>query len=110
MKVSHVHLSFTDLKAAIQWMKQIMGLNPGYQNDGMAVFAFANASFIFDQGDSDSNVTIALSSEDCEKDFTSFQEKGADVLESPSAQPWGVKTAYFKGPGAVVFEIEEILG
>lgn len=109
MKVSHVHLSFLDLKTANQWMKTILDKDPGYQNDGMAVFSFENVDCVFDQGDSDTEVTIALASVNCENDFKVLSNKGAVTIEVPTAQPWGVKTAYLKGPGKVIFEIEEPL-
>lgn len=33
-------------------------------------------------------------------------ERGAAVLEPPTNKAWGVRTAYFKGPGELKFEIE----
>lgn len=109
MKVSHIHLSFTDLKNAIGWMKKHLNKEPGYQNEGMAVFSFENIEYVFDQGESNTGVTIALASNNCECDFKNLSKHGAEVIEQPMAQPWGVKTAYLKGPGEVVFEIEEAL-
>ena len=109
MKISHVHLSFLDLKSAIQWMKVLLNKEPGYQNDGMAVFSFENIDYVFDNGNSDTEVTIALVSKNCESDFQSLSQRGVETVELPTAQPWGVKTAYLKGPGKVTFEIEESL-
>lgn len=107
MKISHVHLSFTDLKGAIQWMKAILSKEPGYQNDGMAVFSFENIDCVFDKGDSNTEVTLALASNNCESDFQTLTQRGVIVIDPPTSQPWGVKTAYIQGPGKVVFEIEE---
>lgn len=109
MKISHIHLSFVDLKNAVQWMKKILLKDPGYQNDNMAVFSFENLEYVFDQGEKNTDVTIALGSINCEVDFKTLSTRGAATIELPSTQPWGVKTAYIKGPGAVVFEVEEVL-
>lgn len=90
MKVSHVHLSFLDLKGAVQWMKAVLAKDPGYQNDGMAVFSFEYIDYVFDKGDLDTEVTIAFASKDCENDFKSLSQKGAVTIEPPTAQAWGV--------------------
>jgi predicted enzyme related to lactoylglutathione lyase len=109
MKVSHIHLSFLDLKNAIGWMKQVLNKEPSYQNEGMAVFSFENIDYVFDQGEVDTEITIAFASANCEDDFQKLNEHGAEVVELPTTQPWGVKTAYLKGPGKLTFEVEESL-
>ncbi|MEK7356410.1 MAG: VOC family protein [Bdellovibrionota bacterium] len=109
MKTAHIHLSLSNLPAAIDWMKSTLDMNPTYQNPGMAVFAFENVTYVFDASDTDSAVTIAIDSDDCEKSTTEVRDRGARILEEPQAQPWGVKTAYFAGPGQITFEFEESL-
>ncbi len=97
MKVSHVHLLFTDLAAAIGWMRKSFIDRSTYQNEGMAVFAFENISYVFDKSDVNSEATVALASDDCAGDFALLSSRGGVVLENPTTQPWGVKTAYLQG-------------
>ena len=109
MKLGHVHIQFKDLQSAVRWMKEVAGLAPAYQNPRMAVFAWENSSLIFDQSEEDSAVTIAFDSDDCRRDFSMFESRGAETVEAPADQPWGVRAAYLKGPGATTIEIEQAL-
>ena len=54
-------------------------------------------------------LTLALASQNCDEDFSVMKRNGAAVLEAPKNQPWGVRTAYFQGPGRLIVEIEEAL-
>lgn len=107
MKVSHLHLGFTNLANAVQWMQQVLQADPFYQNDRMAAFAFENIEYVFDLSDSEIETTMAFACDDCEKKFQELVAKGAIVIEVPAEQPWGVKTAYLQGPGKVIIELEE---
>jgi hypothetical protein len=45
-------------------------------------------------------------SDNGDRDFKAVVERGAVVLEPPTDKEWGVRTANFKGPGELKFEIE----
>lgn len=109
MNLGHLHIGFQDLAASIQWMEQVLGKKPAYQNPNMAVFPFEHMSFIFDRSEEDAVVTIAFDSKDCDADFASLIANKAEVLEKPADQPWGVRVAYLKGPGKTTIEIEQPL-
>ena len=109
MKFGHLHIQFQNLDNAVRWMKTVLEVEPVYANAGMAVFQFEHTSLIFDKADTDSAVTIAFDSEDCEKDFARLQSRGAVVTEAPTKQPWGVMAAYFQGPGKAFLELEQML-
>lgn len=112
MKMSHIHVQVRDLKSTITWLERALGVHPDFQNERMASVRFGAGGVIFDASDVDSLVTIALASQDCQADFDRVVSHGGnqiEVLEPPTKQPWGVIAAFLKGPGAVTFEIEQVL-
>lgn len=109
MEIGHMHFGFKDFEGSVTWMKSMLDKEPGYRNQNMASFDFENSSLVFDQSENDAVATLALRSADCDRDFLKMKARGAEVLESPTDQPWGVRTAYFQGPGAIIIEIEQPL-
>jgi hypothetical protein len=109
MNLGHLHIGFKDLAASIQWMEQVLGKKPAYQNQNMAVFPFEHMSLLFDRSDEDAVVTVAFDSKNCDADFATLIGKNAKVLENPADQPWGVRVAYLQGPGKTTIEIEQPL-
>ena len=106
MILNHVHLQVRDLKAAVDWLETIFQMKPGYQDARMATFSFDPFILIFDAAAEDALATVGFQSDDCDRDFRPLVERGAVVLEPPTNKAWGIRTAYFKGPGALKFEIE----
>src|SRR5215467_4245172 len=106
MILNHIHLRVRDLSAAVTWFKKIMQTRPEFRNESMATFPFDSFTLILDQAMEDVSATVGFESDDCDRDFQAVVERGALVLEPPINKPWGVRTAYFKGPGALKFEIE----
>ena len=106
MILNHVHLPVRDLSATVVWFEQIMQLRPGFRNERMATFSLDPLTLIFDQSAEDVLATIGFQSENCDSDFHAVVERGAVVLEGPTNKDWGVRTAYFKGPGGLKCEIE----
>ena len=106
MTLNHIHLRVRDLNSAVAWFEKIMQLAPGFRNDRMATFSFNSMTLIFDHAHDDVSATVGFESDDCDRDFQTVLDRGAVALEPPSNKPWGVRTAYFKGPGELKFEIE----
>jgi len=106
MVLNHIHLQVRDLHAAVAWFKTILQVHPGFQNERMATFSFSSLTLIFDAASLDVPVTVGFESDDCDRDFRTVIERGAVALEPPTDKAWGVRTAYFKGPGELKFEIE----
>ena len=106
MVLNHIHLQVRDLKAAVAWFETILQLHPGFQNERMATYSFNSLTLIFDAASHDVSVTVGFESDDCDRDFRAVVERGAVALEPPTNKDWGVRTAYFKGPGELKFEIE----
>ena len=72
----------------------------------MGTFIFNSMTLIFDAADDDVAATVGFESNDCDRDFQTVIGRGAIALEPPTDKDWGVRTAYFKGPGELKFEIE----
>ena len=106
MTLNHIHLRVRDLAATISWFQTVMRVQPGFRNERMATFDFPSMTLIFDAASEDVSATIGFESKDCDNDFREVLERGAVALEPPTNKEWGVRTAYFKGPGELRFEIE----
>jgi hypothetical protein len=68
--------------------------------------SFNSLTLIFDAAKEDVSATVGFESDDCDRDFRTVVERGAITLEPPTNKAWGVRAAYFKGPGELKFEIE----
>jgi uncharacterized glyoxalase superfamily protein PhnB len=75
----------------------------------MAVVPFGALTVIFDQSDKDTCATLGFESAHCDADYNTVVERGAVPLEPPADRAWGARSAYLRGPGAVTFEIEQLL-
>ena len=106
MILNHIHLQVRDLNAAVVWFETVLQVQPGFRNERLATFAFGSMTLIFDTADNDVAATVGFESVDCDRDFRAVVERGAVALEPPTNKPWGVRTAYFRGPGELKFEIE----
>lgn len=109
MKGSHVHLGVKDLPAALQWLDRVWQLRPTFQNERMATLPFGELTIILDASAADTAATVGFDSQDCDADFQAVRSRGGIVFEEPKDRPWGVRSAYIKGPGALKFEIEQAL-
>ena len=106
MILNHIHLQVRDLNATVVWFDTILQIKPGFRNERMATFSLESMTLIFDAANQDVLATVGFESDDCDRDFQTVVKRGAIALEAPTNKEWGVRTAYFKGPGALKFEIE----
>ena len=109
MKAGHIHLNVKDLPAAVKWLREILRVEPTYQDDRMASIPFEEMAIILDVAPADSVATFGFESKNCDADFQEMRSRGAVVLQEPKDQPWGARSAYLQGPGAIRFEIEQML-
>jgi catechol 2,3-dioxygenase-like lactoylglutathione lyase family enzyme len=106
MTLNHVHFQVQDLRAAVDWFTTVLEVRPGFENDRIATFIFGAVTVIIDADPADSPATLGFGSDDCDRDFQIVVRRGAVSIEAPVDKEWGVRTAYFKGPGALKCEIE----
>jgi hypothetical protein len=104
MTLNHVHLQVRDLPAAVHWFAFVLELKPGFQKERIATFIFGVMPIIIDAGPVDSPATLGFESDDCDRDFEMVVSRGAVSIEAPVNKEWGVRTAYFKGPGKCEIE------
>jgi catechol 2,3-dioxygenase-like lactoylglutathione lyase family enzyme len=106
MKLNHVHFQVRDLQAAVDWFGRILEVQPGFLNERIATFSLGAMTIIVDAASADAPGTLVFESDDCDADFQAVVDRGAVALEAPANKEWGVRTAYFRGPGALKCEIE----
>ena len=94
------------LPAAVDWFALVLELKPGFQNERIATFIFAAMTIIINAGPVDTPATLGFESDDCDRDFGMVVSRGAVSVETPLNKEWGVRTAFFKGPGEIKCEIE----
>jgi len=109
MKGSHVHLGVKDVTAALQWLDKVWQVRPTFQSARLATLPFGTMTLILDASTNDAAATIGFESEDCDADVRAVEARGGVVLEKPTDRPYGVRSAYIQGPGALKFEIEQML-
>lgn len=109
MTGSHVHLGVKDLAAAVRWLDTVWHVQPTFQNERLATVPFGVLTLILDAATADSIATLGFESENCDADVRAIEARGGVVLERPTDRPFGVRSAYIQGPGALRFEIEQRL-
>jgi len=110
MELIHFHIGIKDLPAAIVWFNEKAGLDPIFQNEKLACFKFGPITTVLDQSSDDHECTLAFETANCNDEYNRFLQSGAETISSPSSKPWGVFSAYIKGPGNITIELEEING
>jgi catechol 2,3-dioxygenase-like lactoylglutathione lyase family enzyme len=109
MKGTHIHLGVKDLRAALGWLETVWQLRPVYQDERMASLPFGELAIVLDASAADTSATVGFESENCDEDFRTVVARGGVALEEPADRPWGVRSAYVQGPGALTFQIEQPL-
>ena len=106
LEMDHIHLGVTDIASALAWFERVLEWRPTYQDGRMAVLAPKPITIILDQAASDAVATLSFRSTDVDKDYTRLVGRGAVSLGVPADRPYGVRSAYLKGPGSLKIELE----
>jgi uncharacterized glyoxalase superfamily protein PhnB len=106
MKLNHIHIRVRDLPGALAWLDRVWDAKPTFQNEHLASVSLDPIILIVEKSDKETDTIIGFESDDCDRDFRRLVDRGAVVDAEPSNKPWGARTAYIKGPGALKFEIE----
>ena len=109
MTLGHMHINVKNLSETTDWMNRILGKASSFQNPRMASYDFENISLVFDQSEKDSEMILAMKTSECDQLFSELIQKGGIQIDEPQDQPWGVRTAYIQGPGAITIELEQVI-
>src|SRR5690348_4658017 len=107
MELTHLHVGFKDFAAASSWFTDTLGNAPLFFNDKLAYHRCGGVIVVLERAAIDVPVTLAFKSVDVDRDVAALQEKGAVALQGPVDQKWGVRSAYLRGPGGLVVELEQ---
>ena len=109
MDGNHFHVQVRDLDAAVDWFARIWDAEPTYRDEEMAVLPFGPLALVLDQDEEETVTTIGYESADCDADFRTVVDRGAQVVEEPADRSRGMRVAYLKGPGGMTLELEQDL-
>ena len=106
LELAHVHIAVSNLPSAVTWFATVLLWKPTYQDERIVVLPVTPKSVILDKADRDAEATLAFASTDVDADFARLVARGAQPLQPPADQPFGVRTAYIKGPASLKIELE----
>lgn len=109
MEGNHFHVFVRDLASALAWFARVWSVEPTYRSESMAILRFGPILVVFDEGDEETLATLGYATADCDADFRTVVDRGAQVLEKPTDRNWGVRAAYLVGPGRMTLELEQDL-
>lgn len=109
MEGNHVHVCVRDLPGTLAWFARVWTTEPTYQHEGMAVLQFGPILLVLDEEDEETVTTIGYATADCDADFRTVVDRGAQVIEEPADRGWGARVAYLEGPGRITLELEQEL-
>jgi catechol 2,3-dioxygenase-like lactoylglutathione lyase family enzyme len=108
MTFGHIHVGVADLAAAKRWFRDVCDRTPTLETETLACIDLGGVTVALERAATDAPVTLAVNSASCDRAVEALVRRGARVIEPPATKPWGVRSAYLRGPGAVVLEVEEV--
>jgi hypothetical protein len=109
MQASHIHLGINDLTSAVRWLEEVCAVKSDLRIPGKALIPFGGILLVLDSAQGEVAATVAFVVDDCNKKYDELVARGAETLSPPRDFPWGVRTAFVRGPGALTIEIEQSL-
>jgi catechol 2,3-dioxygenase-like lactoylglutathione lyase family enzyme len=120
--LSAITLFFEDLAAAKEFYRRVFALEPVFEDDQSAAFAFGTtiinvlvassapeliepARVAAPHAGTRDQLTITV--DDADATCARLRERGVTLLNGPIDRPWGVRTAAFADPGGHVWEIAQ---
>lgn len=110
MKLTQVHLSFTNYSSAIRFFKVVLNQTPLFESAEYTTFQTDNLELVFrpDWGEGDTIAFLRFESKDCDHDYGQAMENGARSKSAPSVVGNSLVATVF-GPGKVLIEFEQQL-
>lgn len=106
-RLSHLHLSVSDLERSIAFYRDKLGLHLGFRGKSMA--DFDESGLVLDQTEErvdGSAVTVGFAVEDVDATFSTLRDRGVLSDQPPKDQSWGVRNFYCRDPDGYVIEFE----
>ncbi|APR88621.1 hypothetical protein A7982_13970 [Minicystis rosea] len=94
----------------MRWLEHVLQATTVSKDDGAFVFRAADVEIVVhpDWGDGDTAMTIALVSDDCERDHAALVARGAISRKAPHRKDGSIN-AVVAGPGKLAIELEQRL-
>lgn len=110
MKLSQIHLSFSNYISATRFFKVVLNQIPILESEEKTIFKTETMELVFrpDWGEGDTIAILRFESKDCDHDYAQAMEHGARSQSAPSVVGDSlIATVY--GPGKVIIEFEQKL-
>ena len=110
MRLSHLHVAVKAYEDAVSWFERVLQVTTVSKDDGAFVFRAGDVEIVVhpDWGDGDTSMTIALVSDDCERDHAALVARGALSRKAPHRKDGSIN-AVVAGPGRIAIELEQRL-
>jgi lactoylglutathione lyase len=123
--VSAITLFFEDLRGGKEFYARVFALEPVFEDDESAAFAFGttiinllvatSAPELIEpatvaSADAGTRAQMTITVDDADATCGLLADRGVTLLNGPIDRPWGVRTAAFADPGGHVWEIAQPIG
>jgi len=111
-RVNWLEVKVTDLKRAISFYRDVLGLRVGKEWSNYVVFDLAGTTTFAimlggKKGRKEGAPNIYLAVEDLDGEYEKLREKGVNFLEPPKKQYWGGYAALFADPDENLFYLTQ---
>jgi len=104
-KVHHIILPVSDLKKAVSFYENILGLKKMKEWSNIVFFDVGGVQFGLAPGE---RIGIHLLVDDMDKTYQRLKEKEVKFVSEPKDLPWGERTATFVDPDGNVLTLEQL--
>jgi len=102
-KIQHITFPVSDLKRAVDFYENVLGLKKTGEWGNYAIFDVGGVDLALEPK---GKFYIFLLVDDVDKAYKTFKEKGVNFVTEPKDQSWGGRTAEFLDPDGNKFIIE----
>lgn len=102
-KIAHITIGVSDLKKAVPFFQDVLGLEKMGEWPSYAIFDIAGVSFGLEP---QKKTEICLLVDDVDKAYQDLRDKSVKFTSEPKDQPWGVRDAAFVDFDGNIFIIE----
>ena len=102
MRIPHIKIGVSDLKKAVSFYEDTMGLKKMSEDPTYAIFDVGGVELALGAG----KLEFYLLVDDVDKAYSDLREKGARFVGEPRDQPWGARTATVVDPEGNAFVLE----